>query len=355
MTGLGSVSRRLITGVVAALVPIIPLVVAVSPATAATTSASATATTRRVAPVAGSADYLAYVVGTSSRKAYIPGNEKTGTLYVRSRSGKVRKLGAMAPDPDFSLVGSTLIEMSVSATDTEHVSWWDLASKAHGSFSVGGNESRWVVAAAPHGWLMMSRGAEEGDEALSYRHFDGTTTNLGHPTRAGVGYNVVAGAAGYVAYSNNDENGDGEIVYSSWKHPTKRIVLQKPGGVDGNFCNEVGTKWALCGLYDLSHSPVALIRLSDAKQVRTTARCRSPYGALVSAKAAWVNRGSKGCTKGRVEMFDTHGHITKSSRHNYNWRFQLSGLSRLVTTNQAQTKVLGLTKANGTPKVLARV
>lgn len=351
MTGLGSVSRRLLTGAVAALVPIVPLAIAAAPATAATTtSVSATAAKPRVAPVAGSADYLAYVVGTSSHKAYVPAAEKTGTLYVRSRSGKTRKLGAMAWEPFFSLVDSTLIEMSFSGPGTEHVSWWNLASKAHGSFTVAAPTR--VVAAAPHGWLLTSG---VGGGTLSYRHFDGTTTKLGHPTPTGVDYDVTAGAAGYVAFSNNDENGNGEIVYSSWKHSTKRVVLQKAGGSDGNACSNVGAKWALCGLYDVKHQPVALIRLSDAKQVRTTDRCRSASGALVSAKAAWVNYGSKGCTKGRVEMFDTHGHLTKSSRHDYNWRFQLSGLSRLVTTNQAQTKVLGLTKANGTPKVLAHV
>lgn len=319
-------------------------------ATAATTSSSSRATQRRLAPVEGSADYLVYVVGNTRHKAYVPAAEKTGTLYVKSRSGKVRNLGAILPEPSFSLVGSTLVETTFTSPAVELVSWWDLSGKAHGSFSVTAPER--VVAAAPHGWLTTTN---TDGAPLFYRHLDGTTTNLGHPLPKGVGYSVTTGAAGYVAFSDNDENGNGEITYASWKHPTKHRVLQKAGGQDNNSCGAVGSKWAVCGLYDVKHHPVALIRLSDSKQVRTTDKCRSGSAALVSGKAAWINHGPKGCTTGRLEMFSSHGHLTKSSRHNYNWRFQVGGLSKFVTTNKTQTKILGLTKANGTPKVLVRI
>ena len=331
----------------AATVLLVPSVAGALPASSAVAAPAASAGHVRIAPVAGSATYLAYVRGTTTHKTYLPGDETSGTLHVLTSSGKRLSLGAISRYPGFSLVGSTLVETSISGS-TQHLKWWDLANHSHGSAAIAAPQR--AVGAAPHGWLVTSK---VGGGHVVYQRFGGKSTDLGDPLPAGVGFSVVTGASGFVAFGNNDENGNGEIVYVPWAHPSKHTVLQKPKGQE-NSCSAVDAHWAACGLVDLLHSPLALIRVSDGKQVRTTNRCRFDSPALFSSHAAWVNPGSKGCPGGQVEMLDSHGHLTASTRHDFDWRLHVGALDRFVTTNKAQTEVLGLRTANGTPKVLAR-
>ncbi|HTW20052.1 MAG TPA: hypothetical protein VME70_07570 [Mycobacteriales bacterium] len=341
-----TVSRVLAAAATAVLVPC--LAAALPAASAANAAAGTTPTAHTgIAPVAGGARYLAYVRGTTTHKSYVPGDETTGTLHVLTATGKRLDLGPIMPRPGFSLVDATLIETSFSGP-TENLKWWDLAKGTHGSAT--GAASEWAVGAAPDGWLLTTK---VGGGHVIYQHFGGKRTDLGRPLPAGVGYSAVTGASGFVAYGDNDENGNGEIVFAPWAHPTKHTVLQKPKGQE-NSCSAVDVHWAACGLSDLTHSPLALIRVSDGKQVRTTNRCRFEFPALFGNHAAWVNPGSKGCPRGTVEMLDSHGHLTVSTRHGYNWYFRVGALGRFVTTNKAQTELLGLRTANGTPKVLAR-
>jgi hypothetical protein len=328
----------------AALITVIPLVGGLLPASGAASRTFVTAHLQ-VAPVAGSAEYLAYVTGTNGHKAYIPGDATSGTLHVVSKSGHRMDLGAIAPRSGFSLVASTLIETSFSGT-SENLQWWDLANALHGSTSLAAPGR--VEGAAPDGWLTTT---QVSGGRVFYRHFNGTSTALGDPVPGDVDFAVLTGASGFVAFSDSDENGNGEIVYAPWSHLRTHRVLQKPDGQE-NGCGAVDVGWAACAL-GLPHSPLALISVTDGKQIRTTNRCRFEDPALVTNHAAWVDPGFKGCTRGRVEMLNSHGQITVSTRHDYNWFFHVGALDQFVTTNDAQTKVLGLRTANGRPKVLA--
>jgi hypothetical protein len=329
----------------AAIFTVIPLVAGLLPASEAATHTSA-AEHLQVAPVAGSAHYLAYVTGTSGHKSFVPGDATSGTLHVLTQSGNRMNLGAIARDPGFSLVASTLIETSFAGT-TENVRWWDLADATHGSASVAAPKR--VVGAAPDGWLTTTQIAAG---RILYQHFYGRTTNLGDPLPAHVGLSVVTGPSGFVAQSEGNEDGNGEIVYLPWSHPHTHRVLQKPKGQE-NACSAVDAHWAACSLASLPHSPLALIRVTDGKQVRTTNRCRFDIPAVFTGHAAWVEPGSQGCTRGRLEMLNRHGQITASTRHDYNSYFRVGALDQFVTTNKPQTKLLGLRAANGNPKVLA--
>jgi hypothetical protein len=319
------------------------------PTTAATPMAASPASKTRIAPVAGDENYLAYVIGTSSHKKFIIGNDQTtGTLHVLNRSGHTKDLGAIGLEPEFALVGSILLESTFS-NSTQTTQWWDLANSTHGTTTETDGEK--VVSAAPDGWLVTTG---KGGAHLTYRHTDGTTTTVKDPLPPSVDYAVSSGVSGFTLAGDNDENANGEIVYIPWAHLRRHTVLHKPQDGKENSCDNVGLKWAACGL-DSTKSPLALIRLSDHKQVKMTKPCAFSAPALFGDTAAWVNPGTaKGCPGGRVEMFDTKGHITTSTRRTYAWFVRAGALGRFVTSYKTQTELLGLKTANGKPKVLVK-
>jgi hypothetical protein len=347
-----AISRRLSIAAAAAIVPVAAGLLPASAASPRTTGHSATATasaasTTRIAPVAGDGDYLVYVIGRSSHKDFIIGDNKTtGTLHVLTKSGRTRTLGAIGPEPGFELVGSILLE-STFAGSTETTHWWNLASSKHGTTTE--TDGSRVVSAAPDGWLATTG---KGGAHVVYHHTDGKVTDIKDPLPGSVDYAVSGGISGFTVAGDNDENGNGEIVYIPWAHLTRHTVLQKPQDGKENSCGEVGIKWAACGL-DSTVAPLALIRLSDGKQVKMTKPCAFSAPALFSDTAAWVSAGTvKGCPSGRVEMFNTKGHVTTSSSHKYAWFVRAGALGWFVTSYKKQTALLGLKTANGKPTVL---
>lgn len=313
-------------------------------------SAAAGKAHARYVPLAGNAHYLVYAEATSTQRLYPWFLNRYVKLYELGSSGEPKALGEAGPAAEVFLVKSNLVVVSGDgAGDNEElVRWWDLSTDKSGHLQTKDP----VVGATPDGLLYE---LTEGSVSVVSESYSGARVDFGDPLRPGVGYSVTVGPDGFVSAANNDEDGDGEIVYVPWAHPGRDRVLQDSTGATDiePTCPVVESVYVVCSTDSgLVQYPVHGGRPTAAK----AAKCFRSV-TMVNSQLAWTSQPSTQsgapCNNSKVGELTASGTIEHSAR-DYDYTKIVTAFGRLVVATEGQRELVTLRAANAAPGILSR-
>ncbi len=250
-----------------------PAVWAGLPSAARTSVATASSPERAIEVVAASPKWA--VIVSSELKA---GGLRTGydDVFIVDAEGNVEYLASDTPYKRFvgwSLAKNMLVANSSDQLPGQHnvAVWWNLRTGSGGARRVA-TSYMYLVAAAPHGWLMR----RYSTGALVHSDVDGNRTKFAEPFAAPRKYyDAYAGPMGVLVTGNN-----GRFRYLPWVHPDRdRKLPQRLAAILNYTCPTVTVHAAYC-VADVGKKPhvgsevVFLDGGTPAVNVRTFARNR---------------------------------------------------------------------------------
>ncbi|HWC33391.1 MAG TPA: hypothetical protein VG650_01065 [Mycobacteriales bacterium] len=315
-----------------------------SPAAAARTAARAHA---RYVVVTGDDKYLIYAEAVRHTNLDPVGLPTAANLYALGRTGGPIALGTVGSRLRvISLSRSSLVVVNKTATG-HRVRWWVLGSAQHGDIST--NED--VVGATPDGWITKDGGFADGTHVVSRSH-SGDLVDYGNPLGHRVGYGVVVGPTGFVAYADNFVNDNGEVTYTSWHNASRHRTLLAPGGKNVR-CDSVSSGYAGCVIGNGASRAVERFALSGGSRTATNGKCADRL-TVWDTELAWnVTTTRAGCPTGHATAMTSTG-STRSSKQPFNSLGVTVAWGRLVTAAQGQGELVTLTAVRAKPHPLSR-
>lgn len=322
---------------------LVPLAVGVAgPVSAATAAARP-----HYVVIAGDSDYVVYAEAVRSHRLDPVSLGATVDIYALGRTGKPIHLGKAGAAPQLISLSRSHLVIVNSFKHHERVRSYDLATGAHSA--IGTNEN--VVGATPDGWIAKDKGYTDGTHLVA-RADSGGITDYGNPVTPGVGFGVVTGPNGFVAYANNFRNSNGEVTYTPWAHPNVHRTLTAPGGKEVR-CESVSARYAACLVGSGLKRFVELISLDGKSRALGGNRCA--YELTVwGSRVAWnVVITQHACARGQLGAMTTSG-TTSKSKLRYDPLGVATAWGRLVTSSRGQRDLVTLRKLRGAPTALKR-
>jgi hypothetical protein len=286
----------------------------------------------QVLAVAGSNQYLVY---TKFRLDSTTGDRlPTGGVFVRTRSGKTRRLGSVSAHSvgSFSLAGSTLLE---AGDHGQHV--WNVATGAEYSATYG-------VIAAPGGYLRI---VEAGQYRLEEHTTSGTTVAFKSPFPRRP-FALKAGPSSYVAFTIHSDARVG-VAVGRYASPRKVTFLVRHGPDDSVYCGVPGPTAVAC-LVSNETEALRVYSSSGSLLDRTGRGCLK-----VSNPPATLRRGAvwTGCGHHLYEL-NASGTVSHSAVR-YRARTPVEAYGRSVVSNLSETALLSVRSADTKPSPVVRV
>lgn len=336
------VRTRLLAAVTVVAALLTTDVVAQSPLSAATAAAHA-----RYVVLAGDADVLVYAEAVR-HSTLDPANLGSSVkLYALRATGKPIALGRVAPKLRLlSLSRSNLVIVN-KTPQSKRVRWWHFGDRKHGDIDT--NER--VVGATPDGWLTADGGFTDGTHVVA-RMESGGIRDYGTPLTPGVDFGIAVGPDGFVAYSDDSVNDNGELTYTPWSPPIRHRTLVAPGGKNIR-CDSVSSSYAGCVIGSGITRVVALIALRNGSRTQAGNRCADQVSVWGSRLAWNVAITLHGCPKGHVGVMSSAA-TTRLSKLRFDPLAVTAAWGRLVTSARGQGTLVTLTRVRAKPQQLHR-
>lgn len=331
--------------------------------------------TLKVGLVASSDSYAVFRQKRATSAGFL--SPKGSTLYFIGRSGGRHAIHDFDPEIASDLKGSMLTQSAKSnhRSDAdqpddplapEYVRWRNLRTGKHGVAELPAGDD--YFAAAPGGWLATrtSPSGTAGGAAHVVRYTTaGAVTDLGAPFPAGVPTTVLRrGSAGVLAVSAGDperpsEDGvTGAFRYVRYDEPGRWRDIFRPKPAAKAYCEKPSKSSVVCEAYgiDRSHGGSVLIPLAGGPRRWLDSHpkaCQTIALTVVGSSAfSKVTSTGRGCVRGQVVQLTAHGVLTTSKR-TYGTRGNVAaGLGGFLFASKDQRKILRLTSAGGTPRVI---
>jgi hypothetical protein len=330
--------------------------------------------TLRVGLVASSDSYVVFRQKRATSSGFL--SPKGSALYSLGRSGGRHRIHDFDPEIFTDLKGSMLTQSAqpnyrydpdrpYDPAAPEYVRWRDLRTGKHGVGKLPAGDD--YFAAAPGGWLATrtpSPGTPGGALHVVRYTTGGAVTDLGAPFPAGVPTTVLRrGSAGVLAVSAGDperasEDGvTGAFRYMPYDAPGKWRDLFTPKPAAAAYCDGPSKTAVVCEAYriDPSHGGSVLIPLAGGPRrwLDSHRKACQTVGLTVVGSSAFGRATStgRGCIRGQIVQLTSRG-VLKTSKRTYGGRGGGAGLGGFLFTSKDQRKILRLTSAAGTPKVI---
>ncbi|MGN6473431.1 MAG: hypothetical protein ACTHK4_07255 [Mycobacteriales bacterium] len=316
--------------------------VALSPVSAATSPARA-----RYVVLAGDSDVLVYAEAIR-RGTIDPANLGSNVnLYALRATGKPISLGTVTPKLRLiSLSRSNLVIVNITL-HSKRIRWWNFGTGKHGDSATNVR----IIGATPDGWIEEDGGFSDGKHVVA-RPESGGVRDYGTPITPGVDYSVAVGPNGFVAYSDDSVNDNGEVSYTPWSLPVRHRTLVAPGGPSIR-CDNVASSYAGCVASGGVTRVVALIALRDGSRTQAGNRCADQLSVWGSRLAWNIAISQHACREGHIGVM-TSTAATRLSKLRFDPLAVTAAWGRLVTSTTGQGALVTLTGVRAKPQPLRR-